>query len=84
MIGNLSLVEFLGSFHFTSFFVLVVLASWDGCSLLDILLALSLFSYSRVYISSCGSILSFSFIYIENTKKYTFFIMAFDLLGYYY
>jgi hypothetical protein len=40
--------------------------------LLDILLGLPLFSYSRVYISSYCSVLAFSFLYIENTKIYIF------------
>jgi hypothetical protein len=69
VIGNLSLVEFSGGFSFSSSFSLVVLASWAGCLLLDILLGLSLFTYSRVFISSCCSVLAFSFFYIENTKK---------------
>jgi hypothetical protein len=69
VIGNLSLVEFSGSFSLSLFFSLVVLASWAECLLLGILLGLSLFSYSRVYISSCYSFLAFSFLYIENTKN---------------
>jgi hypothetical protein len=68
VIGNLSLVEFSGGFSFSSSYSLVILASWVGCFLLDILLGLSLFSYNRVYISSCCSVLTFLFLYIENTK----------------
>jgi hypothetical protein len=60
VIGNLSLVEFLGGFSISSSFSLVVLASWAECLLLDILLGLSLFTYNRVYISSCYSVLAFS------------------------
>jgi hypothetical protein len=86
VIGSLSLVEFSGDFSFSSSFSLVVLASWDGCFLLDILLDLYLFAYIRDYISSCCSVLAFSFLYIENTKKKknTFCIMAFALFGSYY
>jgi hypothetical protein len=84
MIGNLYLVEFLSDFSFSSYFSLVVLAYWAGCVILDIILGLYPFAYSRVYISGCCSVLAFSFLYIENTKKYTFFMLAFDLLGSYY
>jgi hypothetical protein len=66
------MVEFSGGFSFSSSFSLVVLASWSECLLLGILLGLSLFSCSRVYISSCYSVLAFSFLYIENTKIYIF------------
>jgi hypothetical protein len=72
VIGNLSLVEFSGSVSFSSSFSLIVLASWVGCLLLDILIGLSLFTYNRVFISSYCSILAFSFFYIENTKIYIF------------
>jgi hypothetical protein len=72
VIGNLSLVEFLGGFSFSSYFSLVVITFWDGCLLLDILLGLSLYAYSRVYISRCDLVLAFSFIYIENTKNIHF------------
>jgi hypothetical protein len=68
VIVNLSLVEFLGGFYFSSSFSLVFLASWFECFILGIMLGLSLFSCSRVYISSCYSILAFLFLYIENTK----------------
>jgi hypothetical protein len=70
VIGNLSLVEFLGGVSFSSSFSLIFLASWARCLLLDILLGLYLFTYSRVFISSCFSVLAFSFFYIENTKIY--------------
>jgi hypothetical protein len=70
VIGNLSLVEFSSDFSFSSSFSLIVLASWAGCLLFGILLGLSLFAYNRVYISSCCSVLAFSFLYIENTKIY--------------
>ena len=49
-------------------FHLIFLASWVGCLLLDILLGLSLFTYNRIFISSCYLVLAFSFFYIENTK----------------
>jgi hypothetical protein len=84
VIGNLSLVEFLGGVSFSSSFSLIVLASWVGCFLLDILLGLSLFTYSRIFISSCCSVLAFSFFYIENTKNIHFALLAFDLLGSYH
>jgi hypothetical protein len=69
VIGNLSFVEFSRVFLlFHHPFSLIVLASWVGCLLLDILLGLSLFTYSRIFISRCCSVLTFSFFYIENTK----------------
>jgi hypothetical protein len=64
------MVKFSGGFSFSSLFSLVVLASWSECLLLGIMLGLSLFSCSRVYISSFYSVLAFSFLYIENTKMY--------------
>jgi hypothetical protein len=72
------MVEFLGDFSFSSSFSLVVLASWFECFLLGILLGLSLFSCSRVYISRCYSVLEFSFLYIENTKIYIFHFFVFS------
>jgi hypothetical protein len=83
VIGNIYLVEFLGGFSFSSYFSLVVLVSRVGCLLLDILLGLSLFTYNRVFISSCCSVLAFSFFYIENTKNIYISLLAFDLLGSY-
>jgi hypothetical protein len=77
VIGNLSLVEFSGGSSFSSFFSLVVLASQPECFLLGILLGLSIFAYSRVYISSCYSVLEFSF-FILKIPKYTFCVLAFD------
>ena len=49
-------------------FHLIVLGSWVGCLLLDILLGLSMFTYSRIFISSCCLAFAFSLFYIENTK----------------
>jgi hypothetical protein len=72
VIRNLSFIEFSSGFSFSSYFSLVVLAYWVGCFLLGILLGLSLFGYSRVYISTCCSVLAFSFLYIENKKIYIF------------
>jgi hypothetical protein len=83
VIGNLSLVEFLGGFSFSSSFSLVVLASWVGCLLLDILLGLSLFLTVGFIYQVVVQSLHFHF-FILKIKKYTFCIMAFDLLGSYY
>jgi hypothetical protein len=58
---------------FSSSFTLIVLAYWVGCLLLDIQPVFSLFTYSRISISRCCSILAFSFFYIENTKILGFF-----------
>jgi hypothetical protein len=78
------LVEFLGGFSFSSSFSLVVLASWVGCLLLDILLGLSLFLIVGFIYQVVVQSLHFHFLYIENTKNNTFCIMAFYLLGSYY
>ena len=68
MIGNMSLVEFLGG----SF--LIIFSFWSSLYIgmdvliLGILLELYLYIHSRVFISSCCSVLAFSFSYIENEK----------------
>jgi hypothetical protein len=45
--------NFSSGFSFSSYFSLVVLSSWAGCFLLDLLIGLSRFAYNRDYISSC-------------------------------
>jgi hypothetical protein len=63
MIGNLCLVEFSGDFSFSSFFSLVVLASWVGCLLLDILLGcLCLLTVGYLYQDAIQSLHFLSFI----------------------
>jgi hypothetical protein len=69
VIRNLSLFEFLGRFFFLIIFSLVVLVSWVGCFLLDIILGSSLFTYSRIFISGYCSVLAFSF-FLKMKKIY--------------
>jgi hypothetical protein len=85
VIGKISLVEFLGGLSFSSFlfhylsFHIGLDVFFLICCLVCLFFLTVRFLYQVVF-----QLVHFHFLYIENTKKYTFCIMEFDLLGSYH